>query len=257
LSIHLCVAERPRARPAGARHRAGLPHPRAALPLPDGARSSYDDIPFQAINSKKDFKHQEVLEIRRGYYGAVTYMDQQFGRIMAEMDKLDLRKNTIIVFVSDHGYLLGEHSMWKKTKLWEDSIHVPLMISTPGQREGQRCDQLVELIDLYPTLTELAGLPAEKGAQGLSLTPLLTDPLSARPEKTASLSQTPSGHCLRTKKWAYMWYPKKKKHPAAAMLFDMETDPQQFTNLSGNPDYAEIEKTLHDQLQARIKAAIK
>ncbi|MEO0447745.1 MAG: sulfatase, partial [Verrucomicrobiota bacterium] len=114
----------------------------------------YDDIPRQAINGRLAFPEDEVRKMRRGYFGSVSFMDEQFGRLMAELDRLDLRKNTVVVFVSDHGYLLGEHEMWKKSKLWEEAIHVPLMISVPGQANAQVCHRFVELIDLYPTLTE-------------------------------------------------------------------------------------------------------
>ena len=182
-------------------------------------------------------------------------MDQQFGRLMEELDRLDLRRNTVIVFVSDHGYLLGEHQMWKKAKLWEEAIHVPLMIAAPGIEGGKTCHQVVELVDLFPTLTDLAGLPKEPGAQGMSLLPLLRNPEKERSDKADALIQIASGHCLRTKKWAYMWYPKKKKHQEAFMLFDMEKDPQQFTNLAKNPEYAGPMRHLHERLVERIRAS--
>lgn len=222
---------------------------------PAAPDDDYDDIPQQAINGRIDFPEEPVRELRRGYFGAVTFMDQQFGRLIDELDRLDLRKDTIVVFVSDHGYMLGEHHMWKKSKLWEEAIHVPLLISVPGQNEGQTCDEFVELIDLYPTLSDLAGLPADQGAQGLSLVPLLEDPSGKRPEKPDALIQIGPGHCLRAGKWAYMWYPRKKKNRAGAMLFDMEKDPQQFTNLAGQSEYEGTVRALHERLMARVAEA--
>ena len=215
----------------------------------------FDDIPKQAINSKMEFPELAIRDLRRGYYGSITYMDEQFGRLIAELERLSLRENTIVVFVSDHGYMIGEHSMHKKSKLWEESIHVPLMISGPGIEGGSLCHEFVELIDLYPTIAELAGLPADPGSQGLSLTGLLKDPASRRPAKPDAFIQVGKGFGLRSEKWAYMWYPRNKKDPEAAMLYDMEKDPEQFTNLSGLPDYAEIEQALHQRLQQRIEEA--
>ncbi|MDG2125319.1 MAG: sulfatase [Verrucomicrobiales bacterium] len=228
------------------------PYDAGKLQYPHFPADDYDDIPPQAINARMRFPEAPVRKLRRGYFGAVTYMDQQFGRLLAELDHLDLRQNTIVVFVSDHGYLLGEHQMWKKTKLWEDAIHVPLFISAPGVPGGKTCHRLVELVDLYPTLAELAGLPADPGAQGLSLAPLLRDPTAQRPSKPDALIQIGAGHCLRTERWAYMWYPAKKKNPEAFMLFDMQNDPGQFTNLASHPDHAPTRTRLHQHLTERV-----
>ncbi len=225
------------------------------LEYPAFPADDFDDIPHQAINARMSFPEAKIQELRRGYFGAVTYMDQQFGRLIAELDRLELRDDTIVVFVSDHGYLIGEHEMHKKSKLWEEAIHVPLMISAPGQKGGTTCDQFVELVDLYPTITELAGLPAEPGAQGLSLVSLLGSPDSRRRKKQDALIQVGNGYGLRTGKWAYMWYPARKKDPEAAMLYDMKQDPKQFTNLVQNSEYADRVAQLHQQLMNRIAIA--
>ncbi len=231
------------------------PYDANKLKYPAFPADDFDDMPPQAIGARMKFPEQDIKELRRGYFGAVSFMDQQFGRLMAGLDRLKLRENTIVVFVSDHGYLIGEHEMHKKSKLWEEAIHVPLMISVPGSTGDARCHQFVELIDLYPTLTELAGLPAESGAQGLSMVSLLKDPASERPEKTNALIQVSNGFGLRSGKWAYMWYPAKKKDPEAAMLYDMEKDPKQFTNLVEDPNYADWVQKIHRQLMARIATA--
>lgn len=231
------------------------PYDADELEYPAFPEDDFDDIPPQAINSKMEFPEQSIRELRRGYYGAITYMDEQFGRLMSELERLELREDTIVVFVSDHGYMIGEHSMHKKSKLWEEAIHVPLMISVPGMEGGTRCDEFVELIDLYPTLSELAGLPPEPGCQGLSLTGLLKDPSSTRPEKPDALIRVGKGHGLRRGKWAFMWYPQNKKDPEAFMLFDMEKDPKQFTNLADDPACAETVKKLKERLEERVAAA--
>ncbi|MEM9280194.1 MAG: sulfatase [Verrucomicrobiota bacterium] len=225
------------------------------IAYPAFPEDDFDDIPPQAINSKMEFSEYAIRDLRRGYYGSITHMDEQFGRLMAELDRLELRENTIVVFVSDHGYMIGEHSMHKKSKLWEESIHVPLMISVPGMEGGTWCDEFVELVDLYPTLSDLAGLSPDPGAQGLSLLGLMKDPTSTREEKPDAYIQVSKGHGLRTGKWAFMWYPPHKKDPEAYMLYDMEKDPKQFTNLAKNPEYADVVAKLKTRLQERVAVA--
>ena len=221
-----------------------------ALPyVPD---NDHDDMAPQSIGKDINVGDAAVRKIRRGYYGAVTYMDQQVGRLLAELDRLKLRDNTIVVFVSDHGFLLGEHRMWKKSRLWEEAIRTPLIISAPGKPQGVKCDQVVELVDLYPTLTELAGLPRETGAQGSSLVPLLDDPKTIREKQDAWIYVT-RGHGLRTDKWAYMWYPRMKGVKEASMLYNMEEDPGQFTNLIEDPKLAKVRQELHQRLMKRIE----
>ena len=132
---------------------------------------------------------------------------------------------------------------------------MPLIISVPGQEGGKTCDQFVELVDLYPTLAELAGLPPESGCQGLSLTSLLEDPASERIEKPDALIHVSKGYGLRTGKWAFMHYPPKKQDPEAFMLYNMEKDPKQFTNLARHPEYAGKVKELRARLRERLEAA--
>jgi len=216
--------------------------------LPKFPTDDQADMPAQAIAKDMNLADDTVRQLRRGYYGAVSFMDEQFGRLMAELDRLKLRDNTIVVFISDHGYLLGEHRMWKKTRLWEEAIRTPLIISAPGKASGVRCNHVVELIDLYPTLAEMAGLPPEPGVQGQSLVPLLQNPKASRDKNDAWIF-TGRGHGLRTERWAFMWYPAKRNRQEAFMLYDMKSDPGQFTNLAANPNYAGVKKRLHSRLR--------
>ena len=225
------------------------------MALPSFPADDHDDMPVQAIGKLKGFEDQATQRLRRGYYGAIGFMDSQVGRLLAEMERLRLRENTIVVFVSDHGYLLGEHRMWKKARLWEEAIRVPLILSVPGKQRGVRCDQIVELLDLYPTITELAGLPREPNAQGQSLVPVLDEPRTALSRNDAMI-QVSRGFGLRRGKWAYMWYPSVKKQKQEGwMLYDMEHDPGQLTNLAASSDYALIRDRLHQRLMQRIEAA--
>lgn len=225
------------------------------LAVPRFPTDDHSDMPANAIGKRQDFEDAATQKLRRGYYGAIGFMDQQVGRLLAELDRLKMRENTIVVFVSDHGYLLGEHQMWKKSILWEEAIRVPLIISLPGGKRAVKCHHPVELLDLYPTLTELAGLPPDPDVQGQSLMPLLDDSQAELP-RTDALIQVSRGFGLRSGPWAYMWYPPSKKQRAeGSMLYDMKNDPQQFTNLAGHPEFSSIKERLHDRLMERIEAA--
>jgi len=225
------------------------------LAVPRFPKDDHADMPSQARGKLLGFEDPATQRLRRGYYGAIGFMDQQVGRLLSELDRLKLRDNTIVVFVSDHGYLLGEHKMWKKSRLWEEAIRVPLIIFAPGRKQGARCEHLVELLDIYPTLTGLAKLPPEPGVQGQSLIPLLNDPQTSltRPD---ALIQVRSGFGLRSGDWAYMWYPAAKKHKQeGAMLYNLRTDPQQFSNLADREEHSSLTKRLHRRLVNRIETA--
>ena len=144
--------------------------------------------------------------------------------------------------------------MWKKSVLWEEAIRVPLMVAVPGGPKDAACHGIVELVDLYPTLTELAGLPPEDGIQGLSLVPLLRDPQATLPRRNAFV-QVGAGFGLRSDRWAYMWYPAKRNLPEGFMLYDMERDPYQRTNLAARDEHAETVARLHAVLKRRVAQA--
>ena len=142
-----------------------------------------------------------------GYYAATTFMDDQVGRVLDEVDRLGLRESTAIVFTSDHGYHLGEHTFWQKSCLHEEVSRVPLIIAAPGFKSG-RSESFAELMDIYPTLSELAGLPIPKTVQGKSLVPVLQDPKNT--VRKAALTHD-SGYALRSDKYAYFRYNDKSE----------------------------------------------
>jgi arylsulfatase A-like enzyme len=215
-----------------------------------------DDIPSEAkVNTnEKRWKMDNLKQKKavRGYYASVSFVDAQVGRVMEELDRLHLRDDTIVVFTSDHGFHLGEHSMWQKMSLMEESARVPLIISAPGRKRGERCTRIVELLDLFPTLTALAGLQAPEFVQGKNIAALLDDPQAAIGDNEALIDNT-AGFCLRTDQWAYMFYSDFKTKKTSAMLYDMEKDSGQYDNLSGDPEHAAIEKALNGRLQAKLK----
>ena len=151
----------------------------------------------------------EAKEVIRAYLAAISWADWNFGRILGELDALGLRKNTIIVMVVDHGYQLGEKGKWSKAgSLFEMGTRVPLIISAPGMKgNGRSCPRIVESLDIYPTIAELAGLTPEKGVEGTSLVPLLKNPTAKWDKPAYSIwsedGQTAHGVAVRTEQWRY------------------------------------------------------
>lgn len=202
---------------------------------------------------------EQIAELRHGYLACISFLDAQVGRLLAELERLGLAGNTIVVFWSDHGFHLGEHALWGKTTNYELDTRVPLIVSAPGvARAGGRSRGLVELIDLYPTLAELSGLPAPAGAEGMSLVPLLRDP--ARSGKAAALSQHPRpfyggpattmGYALRTERHRYVeWRERKTGEVTARELYDVLRDPAETVNRSAEPASAAILADLQRQLR--------
>jgi uncharacterized sulfatase len=180
----------------------------------------------------------------RAYYASITFMDAQVGRVLDALDRLGLADNTIVVFWSDHGYHLGQHGQWMKQSLFEGSLRVPLIISAPGQRRGAASGRVVELLDLYPTLAELAGLPAPANVQGRSLRPLLRDPAAPWPHAAYSQVRRGSaaagffmGRSVRTERWRYTEWDAGGR---GVELYDHASDPEERVNLAGRPEHAKV-----------------
>jgi iduronate 2-sulfatase len=182
-------------------------------------------------------------------------VDAQFGRLMAALDETGLAKNTIVVFWTDHGYYMGEHTWWgAKHNNYEGATHNALIIATPDQKTaGQSTDALVQSVDLAPTLTELCGLPEHAGFQGRSLKPLLDDPRATLNE--AAFSWYPKGGYLgvamRTEKWRFVEWTKAGEQPVWE-LYDSVRDPQNDRNLAARPEHRELLGSLSAQLRARF-----
>jgi iduronate 2-sulfatase len=224
-------------------------YPWQDIELPESAANDIDDIPAlgrpKIMNSNNPIGKYPDNQKRMwaGYYASVTFMDEQLGRIIDELERLGLRESTAIVFLSDHGYHLGEHTFWQKSNLHEEATRVPLIISAPGFAPGQT-ESMAELVDLYPTLSELAGLPVPEKVQGQSLVPVLGNP-SVQTRKGALSFH--SGIALRTSNWAYMRY-----NDGTEELYDMVKDPKQFTNQAANPEYSSQLGTLQIRLDQHI-----
>src|SRR6185369_3652041 len=174
------------------------------------------------------------------------------GRVLAELDSLGLREKTIIVFWGDHGYQLGEKGKWSKAgSVWEQGSRVPFTICVPkATANGKVSPRIVEVMDLYPTLTELCGLPAQKDLEGHSLVPLLNDPGAAWDHPAFTVwsedGRTLTAIAVRTPKWRYAEF---TAGGGGAMLLDEEADPHEMTNIADDPKYA----TTRAELSALVK----
>lgn len=227
------------------------PHEEIELPfVPEG---HLDEIPPPGI-SRSNSQHSGIdrfpenqQRMWAAYYATVTFLDDQVGRVLDEIDRLGLADTTAIAFTSDHGYHLGEHTFWEKTNLREEVIRVPLLISAPGMEPG-RSDSIVELMDIYPTLCTLAGIGIPPTVQGRNLVPVLRDPTVS--VRDAALSIVRNGHSLRCSQWAYMRY-----HDGSEELYDMEADPHQFRNLARRDGHEAILHDFRQRLQAILADA--
>ncbi len=175
----------------------------------------------------------------QAYLACITFSDAQVGRLLDSLDKSPHRDNTIIALWSDHGYHLGEKWHWHKQSLWYRSTHVPFMVSAPGLTQpGARCAAPVSLLDLYPTLADLAGLPPKSKLDGASLKPLLQNP-RATWERPALSTFLRGNHALTGARWRYIRY-----HDGSEELYDRQRDPNEWVNLAAQPEYAGAKRDL-------------
>ncbi len=191
----------------------------------------------------------EARQVIRAYIASASWTDWNIGRVMAELDRQGLRDNTIVVLIADHGYQLGEKGKWSKAgSLFEMGTRVPLIISAPGAAgNGHACFNPVQSLDLYPTLSDLCGLPLPpQGLEGVSLTPLLRDPAANWEHPAYSVwsedGTTLHGVAVRTAKWRYAEYGPDGVN--GAMLFDPHADPFEMTNLADDPKHATVRAEL-------------
>jgi choline-sulfatase len=180
----------------------------------------------------------------RGYLATISFMDAQVGRLLDALDASGVTENTVIVFWSDHGWHLGEKGISGKNSLWERSTRVPMIFSGPGVARGVRCNRPVELLDLYPTLIDLAlidlalidlaGLSPKSDLEGHSLVPLLKN-ATAKRAWPAVTAHNQNNHTIRTENWRYIRYADGSEE-----LYDHRRDPNEWTNLARDPKYKQV-----------------
>lgn len=224
------------------------------------------NVPEQALRKKNDniwkmsdTQKQQTISV---YMASVRFMDKQVGRLLDALDRLKIREETIVVFVSDHGYNLGEHDCWSKISLWEGSIRVPLIISAPESDEnnGATCETITELIDLYPTLTELCGFSNEQPhiLQGKSLVKYTKEPSSINSTSLAySISYGGRAASIRSQRWRYTRWGENVENENEE-LYDHLKDPEEGINLADEPEMKMILIELRHKFElVRIKARSK
>jgi uncharacterized sulfatase len=227
-------------------------------PDPPDDRKNHPEAAYTVTPPNYGLDADKQKQFRRAYYAAVSYADSQVGRLLDAVDRLKLADNTIIVLWSDHGWHLGEHGLWQKRSLFEESARVPLIVVAPGQKaKGQACGRPVELLDLYPTLADLCGLPVPMELHGTSLRPLLDDP--AAPGKKAAYTQVLhgegkdefQGRSVRTERWRYSEWDNGWR---GAELYDHDNDPHEYRNLIADTGSVLIVKELKELLKGGMAA---
>src|SRR5690606_6518798 len=172
--------------------------------------------------------------LTRSYLACTSFVDSQVGRLLDALDASGRADNTIVVLWSDHGWHIGEKLITGKNTLWDDRTRVPLIFAGPGVNRGGRCHQPAELLDSYPTLTDLSGLPAKEDLEGHSLLPQL-EQANAQREWPAITTHHHDNHGIRTAKWRFIQYADGSEE-----LYDMQADPNEWHNLASNSAYADV-----------------
>lgn len=233
----------------------------AKIPDPPAPVAALKDFPYMDratggnpdIFMKQQPTPQQAREAIAAYYACVSFVDDNIGRVLDTLDREGLAKNTIVVFLGDHGFHLGDHGFWSKYSMLEATRKAPLLVRVPGApANGKVCRQFVEFVDLVPTLGELLKLDLPANLEGSSFVPLLADP--DRPWKSAIFMWDGNGgRVVRTRKHSYMEF---GKGPVPAALFDLEKDPWETVNLADDPALAATRRELAGLLKAGWKAAL-
>jgi len=233
-------------------------YPPASVPIPQVPQGNAEGLPSFVRNAiPKDLAGRKltpelVRTLNRAYRACCSHVDACIGQVLEALKKNKLEKNTMVVLWSDHGFLLGEHGMWGKNCLFEEACRVPLILAVPEGdfARGQRCGALVELVDLFPTLSELCVLPIPETLEGTSLVPLLRDPKRSGRRAAFSVAKRGNtmGRSIRTKEWRYTEYT-----DGSAELYDCRTPTATSTNQVHKSERRDIVAQLQTLLHAGFK----
>lgn len=233
-------------------------YPIESIRLPKILENDLDDVGERAreIAHRGGGYHKHVLEAgqwekaAQGYLASITYADAMVGKLLDVLEKSPYANNTIVILWSDHGWQLGEKEHWRKFALWENTVKTVMMISAPsgtsgipeGSQKGVRCNRITSLLDIYPTLVELCGLPQKEGLDGQSLIPLLKNP-EIPWDYPAITTYDFSEFSIRTEDWRYTRYIDDSEE-----LYDHRADPEEWTNLAEDPQYKQIKERLAEHI---------
>ena len=237
------------------------------LNSPDTAFTRWQELRgYTDIPSEGPLPQGKARELIHGYYAATSYMDAQVGRVLDELDRLELSNRTVVILFGDHGWHLGEQDLWAKTTNFELAARAPLMVRVPGMRgEGRDCDALVEFVDMYPTLCEACGVAPPSSMEGLSMMPLLDNP--ARPWKTAAFNQIPRpyladqdweqmGYSMRTDRYRYTEWVDRERRIVSSELYDFRIAPTETVNLAARDGHESLIESLSQRLRAGWRSAL-
>ena len=199
--------------------------------VPSAAWHLHWDLPLVGMKWVKENDQWKVIV--RSYLASVSYLDAQVGRVLEALEAEGLAENTIVVFWSDNGWHLGSKELFAKTSLWDPATRTPLIFAGPGVSNAGQCSQPAELLDIYPTLIELCGLPKNDTLDGLSLVPQLMNPQTKR-DRPAITTNGPDNHSVRTERFRYTLY-----GDGSEEFYDMQNDPNEWTNRIADPQYQE------------------
>lgn len=202
---------------------------------------------YFGIPKKEEMPDDLARKLIQGYYASTTYADAQIGRLLDALEELGLKDNTAIVLLGDHGWNLGEHTLWAKHCNFNTSLRTPLMFSAPGMQKNKKSDSLAEFIDVYPTLCDLAGLDKPDQLHGKSLVPILKNPEAK--VKDAVFSRYHDGESVRTERYLYTEWINDEGERHARMLYDHKNDPAENVNIAEKPENKTLVKELSKKLE--------
>lgn len=219
---------------------------REKIKLPPYKKDDLDDIPKRGLKNIKDqmprtewaIETDQWRNIVHSYLASITFVDHQIGKVLKALEESEYNDNTIIVLWSDHGYQMGEKNTFQKATLWERSAHVPLVFAGQGVPKGKRSDRVVSLLDIYPTLIDMSGLPKNSKNEGVSLVPLIKDP-SAEWSYPAITEYGENCFAVQNERYRYIRY-----DDGSEELYDHDNDPNEWTNIAGNLNTAKIKLDL-------------
>lgn len=222
------------------------------------------DAPEQAIVNSGELRQQYTgvpkdrilpddyaISLRHAYYASISFVDAMIGEVLNKLDETGMADNTIVVLLGDHGWNLGEHTIWGKHNTFETALRAPLIISAPALSKNIKSSSIAEFVDVYPTLVELSGLNIPNHCQGTSLVPILKNPKAIT--KDGMFAFWRGAECVHTKKYAYTeWYDPKTKAVSQKMLYDLEADPNENTNVAYQPQYQKVVEELSQKIKASV-----
>ena len=228
-------------------------YPTEKITVPKPQRDGVPPAAFIVNPPNYGLEDKDLKLMIQAYYASASLMDAQVGRVIEALNRLKLADNTIIVFISDHGWHLGEHGVWQKRSLFEESARVPMIVIAPGMKaNGKVCERAVELVDLYPTVADLCGLKAPAELEGISLKPLLNDVTAMT--KAGAYTQVnrgqKMGRSVRNERWRYTEWDGGKD---GAELYDHDADPRELKNLAEDAKFADTLKQMKELLHQQGK----